>query len=290
MVPTVQHPEQDATDRRAKAAYLGRRCGQIVLDALLLWLVCLLQMPLAAVIALPLHGLGVPLAPAFVSGFSVYFALVLAENWWWHVWVPYRRGGSTFVMRWLELRIIGLDGEPARLGQHNARWLLVSADAMFFGLVGLVLMTVTPQHQRLGDIVARTHVVRIQAAAEPGRGEADPGGAEQDETGRGVAGQGETARSGAARSGVAHVAVHGDAVRSGAARADLQGDAAGGGPAQGDAAGNDVALGDVVRGGAAQGGGIQGGGVQGGAARAAEVPSEAGRDAASRPDAGTSLS
>ncbi|MEU6129468.1 RDD family protein [Saccharopolyspora sp. NPDC047091] len=175
MVPTVQNPAQDATDPRAKAAFLGRRCTQIALDALLLWLVCMLQMLLALVLAIPLIKFGMSPSPAFVATFAVFFALMIAENWWWHVWFPYRHDGSTIVMRWLRLRVIAIDGERARLAQHNARWLLVSVDAMFFGLVGLVLMIVTPQHQRLGDIVARTHVVRVPAEpAGPARDEAAP--------------------------------------------------------------------------------------------------------------------
>jgi uncharacterized RDD family membrane protein YckC len=40
------------------------------------------------------------------------------------------------------------------------RWLMVMLDGLSGGLLGLLIMAVTPKHQRLGDLAAHTIVVR----------------------------------------------------------------------------------------------------------------------------------
>ena len=77
------------------------------------------------------------------------------------VWLPYRNGGATPAMRWLGLRIVTLSGQPPRLRDYLVRWLLLVVDGLLLGIVGAVLIAVTEHHQRLGDIVARTLVVRV---------------------------------------------------------------------------------------------------------------------------------
>ncbi|MFJ8958468.1 hypothetical protein ACIRG5_03710 [Lentzea sp. NPDC102401] len=47
------------------------------------------------------------------------------------------------------------------------RWLLMAVDGLLMGLVGAVLIAVTPRNQRLGDIVAGTMVVRCPSPADP---------------------------------------------------------------------------------------------------------------------------
>ena len=53
-----------------------------------------------------------------------------------------------------------LCGFAPSLGALTVRWLLLVVDGSFFGLVGLVIMSATARHQRLGDIAASTYVVR----------------------------------------------------------------------------------------------------------------------------------
>lgn len=52
------------------------------------------------------------------------------------------------------------DGSAPRLPTYLARFLLLVVDGFLFGIVGIVLMAASPRHQRFGDMIARTVVVR----------------------------------------------------------------------------------------------------------------------------------
>ncbi|MGW0890477.1 RDD family protein [Saccharopolyspora sp. NPDC002578] len=167
MVPTgvEQGDQHSAADPvNSGPAFLRRRFGQIVLDSLLRTTISIVLVPLVLPFAWLVRQFGASATTSLVGGFSVYFVLMVALAWWWHVWFPHRHGDQTPAMRWLKLRLIDLGGDEPGLGQYNARWVLTAADSMFFGLVGIVLIIVTPQHQRAGDIVARTRVVRTDVS------------------------------------------------------------------------------------------------------------------------------
>jgi len=72
--------------------------------------------------------------------------------------------GQTPGKHLLGLRVVSSDGYPATGGQHLLRSVLWPIDALLppmpFGVLGLGLIACTPKHQRLGDLVAGTLVVR----------------------------------------------------------------------------------------------------------------------------------
>lgn len=137
-----------------------RRYAQYALDFLMLMTVVLLLLAGGLFLALealmagwPRQVLYVPIVVALVAGAG---CTLLNQ-----VWLPHRRGGATVAMRWLGLHIVRLDGGAPRLRDYLVRWLLNCVDGQCFGLLGAVIIAVTPRHQRLGDIVARTLVVRV---------------------------------------------------------------------------------------------------------------------------------
>ena len=93
-----------------------------------------------------------------VFGLALVVGLLLHVAYW--VWLPMRLRGRTLAMVPLRLRVVGLDRGPVAGSQMGLRWLLLLADALFFGLVGLVSMLATPRRQRLGDLMAQTLVIR----------------------------------------------------------------------------------------------------------------------------------
>ncbi|MFT7834544.1 RDD family protein [Saccharothrix sp. BKS2] len=151
---------------RAGAGLALRRLAQYGLDTLLVVVAALsvtifslaAVVLLAGVVRLPPQALFVPLGALVVTS--------LLGTLWVDVWCPHRHGGTTPAMRWLGLRITTLRGGPPTLRAYLLRWLLLQVDTLFLGLVGVVLILVTPRHQRLGDLVARTVVVRARKAAE----------------------------------------------------------------------------------------------------------------------------
>lgn len=138
---------------------VGRRCLQYVLD------VAIVSVPVLIV------GFGTAILvrpPGGLAGIEVFLLLVvigmfvlnLAGALLVHIWWPHRHAGRTPAMGWLGLRIVMEDGGVPRLPTYLARFLLLVVDGFLFGIVGIVLMAVSPRHQRFGDMIARTIVVR----------------------------------------------------------------------------------------------------------------------------------
>ena len=91
---------------------------------------------------------------------ALFILVLLAGNWFIEVWVPHRWLGGTPGMRCLGLRVVTERGESPDLRRYMIRWLMAVVDGYFFGLVGALAIAFSPRHQRLGDMVARTLVVR----------------------------------------------------------------------------------------------------------------------------------
>ena len=72
----------------------------------------------------------------------------------------------------LGIRVVGTDLKPCGFGRALVRNLLKIVDGFFSWLVGLLLVALTDDWQRLGDMAARTIVVRIAGEQEPIGGDA----------------------------------------------------------------------------------------------------------------------
>jgi uncharacterized RDD family membrane protein YckC len=142
------------------------RVLQFALDLALSAVLCLA--PLALLLLLPENPDGT-LGALWLAIPLLGLAMVvgIGLSWWYWAVLPRRWSGRTPAMRWLGLRVVGLDGRDASLGQLGARWLMLLVDAMLFGLVGLVAMLATPHRQRLGDVLAGTVVVRAPGWMAP---------------------------------------------------------------------------------------------------------------------------
>jgi hypothetical protein len=66
------------------------------------------------------------------------------------------------------VRLVNGDGRRAGIGRALVRWLLWVIDSLpFLWLVGLITSLSTTGHRRVGDMVAKTFVVRKEAAGHP---------------------------------------------------------------------------------------------------------------------------
>jgi uncharacterized RDD family membrane protein YckC len=141
------------------AGVILRRYAQFVLDRLVT------TVPAAVVLVLGLYWtLHLPrgddrMTPAYLT-MAGFLLVVLAGNWFIEVWVPHRWLGGTPGMRCLGLRVVTERGETPGLRAYLIRWAMVIVDGYFFGLVGALAIALSPRHQRFGDMVARTLVVR----------------------------------------------------------------------------------------------------------------------------------
>ena len=136
-----------------------RRVGQFALDVLLVQVTVIVVAALATGLAHLVLGADDAVVLVLV-GLLVWLWLSLLG--WFLVTVlwPMLHHGRTPAMRWCGLRVVTLRGEEPPPAAHVIRCLLTVVDGFPFGLIGLVTMANSRRQQRLGDIVARTVVVR----------------------------------------------------------------------------------------------------------------------------------
>jgi uncharacterized RDD family membrane protein YckC len=146
----------------ARTKVVLRRYLQYVLDLLLVLLVALVVFVLCFGIVILAAKTGARGRLLVYVPFVAWIVALFLFTMWTEIWVPHRRGGATPAMRWLGLKIVTVRGTEPALRDYFLRWLLMAVDGMFFGLLGAALIAFTPQHQRLGDIVTRTLVVRAR--------------------------------------------------------------------------------------------------------------------------------
>jgi uncharacterized RDD family membrane protein YckC len=139
---------------------IGSRVGQYILDGLLS------AVP-TVVLVFILVGVGSatgdPSAALTIIaiGYVLVFVVALASAFVVHAYWPSTHQGQTPAMGWLNIRIVREeDGGVPTLGQCVVRWLLLVVDGLVAGIVGLIVMSTSARHQRVGDMAAKTLVVR----------------------------------------------------------------------------------------------------------------------------------
>lgn len=87
--------------------------------------------------------------------------LLAAVGGFAYFWICGAVWGRTLGMRLCGLRVVAVGGGRAGVAATLARTLLLAVDWLpVFFILGAVLIWLTPRHQRLGDLAARTVVVR----------------------------------------------------------------------------------------------------------------------------------
>jgi len=100
--------------------------------------------------------------------------MMSAVPWMWAPWMwlvgllipicyyTYFEGtrGQTIGKKIMNIKVVKADGAPCDYGSAFVRNLLRLIDSQVIGLVGIVVISVTEKKQRVGDIVAKTVVVK----------------------------------------------------------------------------------------------------------------------------------
>ena len=157
---------------RPDTDHTGERILQYLLDSLVA-----LGLSLVPVVLLLVPALVLESAALAILALLAFLVASYAAWAWVEIFRAHRHGGQTYGMSTMDLRVVdeATLGEPT-LGQLAIRWiLLMLVDG---GLLGLVLIMVTDRHQRLGDMAAKTLVVRaddplvasVRAAHHPAPG------------------------------------------------------------------------------------------------------------------------
>ncbi|GLZ46839.1 hypothetical protein Acsp06_30240 [Actinomycetospora sp. NBRC 106375] len=140
---------------------VGSRVGQYILDGLLSSVPTIILLFIVGAIAGASAGSESGLAAIILVGYLLIFVVALASAFVVHAYWPSTHQGQTPAMGWLNLRIVREeDGGIPSLGQCVVRWLLFIVDGLVAGLVGLIVMSTSQRHQRVGDMAAKTLVIR----------------------------------------------------------------------------------------------------------------------------------
>jgi len=79
--------------------------------------------------------------------------------------------GQSFGKQVMKIKVINLDGTQPTFGQYLIRWLFRMIDFGFplgWGVIALISVAVTQNHQRLGDLLARTTLIKTTPRTELG--------------------------------------------------------------------------------------------------------------------------
>jgi len=137
-------------------AGVGSRAMAFLADALLLflaWVTALLAWSLRGDLVRAIQGLS-------WLGQLAATALFFLTGWSYDVLFEVLGGGRTPGKRLLGLRVVRTDGAPVGLLESLARNLLRAIEVPLLYAPGVVAVAATSRHQRLGDLVAGTLVVR----------------------------------------------------------------------------------------------------------------------------------
>jgi uncharacterized RDD family membrane protein YckC len=145
----------------ARTGVVLRRYVHYILDLVLVFLLSLLVFALALGAAILVSKAGVHGIWLVYVPFGIWILTLFCGTLWSEIFWPHKHDGASPTMRWLGLRIVAIDGGTPSLRDYFVRWLMMVVDGLAFGLVGAVLIAATPRHQRLGDMVTRTLVVRV---------------------------------------------------------------------------------------------------------------------------------
>jgi uncharacterized RDD family membrane protein YckC len=106
-------------------------------------------------------ALAVLLRPAGDAGFAIFTSSSFALIFFYDVLFEVLGRGRTPGKRASGLRVVAAGGRPITLVRSAVRNLLRIIDILpgFYG-VGMTVIFITPRNQRIGDLVAGTHVVR----------------------------------------------------------------------------------------------------------------------------------
>ncbi len=137
-----------------------RRCAQWLIDLLVVLVVAVLVAAAALVLGSKAGLRGHPLGYLAAGGFmGTVFVLQIVNE----IVLPLRTRGRTVGMLALGLRTLTLEGTLPSWKQFLVRYLLWVVDGLFWGLIAVVVILCTPFRQRVGDLAARTVVIRASA-------------------------------------------------------------------------------------------------------------------------------
>lgn len=109
---------------------------------------------------------------------ALYLSLKMQTTWVWiitlgtpillyHLMFEIFNNGQSPGKRTMSIKVMRLDGTPARMGDYLFRWIFAFVDIQLMsGLIAVLTIAIGGKGQRLGDLVAGTAVVKLIEEAQ----------------------------------------------------------------------------------------------------------------------------
>lgn len=98
---------------------------------------------------------------------ALLYLLLAIPILFYHLACEVFMNGQSFGKKIMKCRVMSMDGGAPTLGQYLIRWIFRLVDfSLSSRIVALVTVATTPKNQRLGDLVARTIVVKTSMGSE----------------------------------------------------------------------------------------------------------------------------
>lgn len=109
--------------------------------------------------------MAVSLLNSDVDDFSSWMSFVVAPPLLYPLFFEIVGKGQSLGKRALNIRVISIGGTQPNIAQYFARWLVGLLEInLSFGVIATVVVAVSEQGQRLGDVLAGTRVVKAGAS------------------------------------------------------------------------------------------------------------------------------
>ena len=133
-------------------ADVGSRIAAVILDHIIIAVIY-------AVLAFPLFG-----AVMAGRGIGAFFVPYIVVLWvipilYFTFFEAYMKGQTPGKMA-VKIKVVKVSGEPVDIGESLIRNILRIIDSIFVYLVGFIILSMSDQKQRLGDMAAGTIVVK----------------------------------------------------------------------------------------------------------------------------------
>ena len=102
-------------------------------------------------------------ADSFDSGFEWIFIILILPVAFYSLLSEVFLNGQSVGKKVMSIKVISLNGNQATFSQYLIRWLFRLVDLLLFsGLIATIVVAATEKHQRIGDIVAGTTLVKTK--------------------------------------------------------------------------------------------------------------------------------
>lgn len=156
---TVKITTSQNIDIEYEMAGLGERMVAYLIDWGILFLVYYAAFIVMTILNL-VPGTG-PESSAVIFGIVIFVIIILFALY--DLICEVFLHGQSFGKKLMKIRVVSIDGTSPRLGQYLLRWIFRLVDfTLTFQLGGLISVTTSKPHQRIGDRVAGTTVIKTK--------------------------------------------------------------------------------------------------------------------------------